>query len=223
VQLQGFTPPHPAELAGYRFADTTALQVRFTVDPLFLAANLDFIELKSGDIALLGHGKIDRELASLRLRAELAATLDCVTLARGYANERVGGALGEWGSRNAVKAIRGNVQVHVQLDVDSAQLERARVVKRIGVGCGLRPMTIGEVIDLGLPPWDPQSAGRLIQQQSPDQLLRELNQMPNLLPTFDELDPFGLKRPPTVNQHAKPKSKSPPAATPRGTTPRTTH
>lgn len=188
INLSEFTPPYPPELKGYRFAKTTTLRAQIELDPLLLAAELRGIELRTGDLALIGHGRIDRELFSLRLRAELGTTLDCVTLAKGYATETVGGALGNWGASNAPLAIRGGVSVRVQIDADSRRLDDAKVVKRLGIGCGLRPMSLVDLMNLGLPPIpDPKTVERLIQQIPPDAVLSNLPAFPKLLPSIDEL------------------------------------
>jgi hypothetical protein len=189
LSLAGFTPPYPPELKGYRFADTTTLRAEFELDPLLLAVVLKGIELRTGDLALLGRGRLDRELFSARLRAELDATLDCVTLAKGYAAQEIGGELGKWGARNAPKAVRGAVSVKVQIDANTSRLEDAKVVKRIGIGCGMRPMSLTELLSLGLPP-APDA-------KNIEQLLKKIpsggsaTTMPNLLPPLSELNPFG--------------------------------
>jgi hypothetical protein len=188
LNLTGFVPPYPPELKGYHFADTTTLRAKFEVDPLFLAVELRGIELQTGDLSLTGHGRIDRELFSARLRAELATTLDCVTLARGYASEEIGGELGQWGAKNAPKAIRGAVSVKVQVDADSSRLDAAKVKKRIGIGCGLRPMSIEDLLNLGLPPIpDPKTVERLVKQIPPETVISHLPTLPNLLPSLDEM------------------------------------
>lgn len=188
LNLDDFVPPYPPELKGYRFASTTKLRAQFEIDPLWMAAELRGIELRTGDLALTGHGRIDRELFSAHARVELGTVLDCVTLAKGYAIDSIGGALGQWGANNAPKAIRGGVSVQVQIDADSSRLDEAKVVKRMGIGCGLRPMSLTDLLNLGLPPIpDPKTVERLIQQVPPEAAISNLSALPKLLPTFDEL------------------------------------
>jgi hypothetical protein len=225
LNLVGFVPPYPQELKGYRFADTTTMRSRFEIDPLWSAAELRGIELKSGDLSLIGHGRIDRELLSARLRAELTTTLDCVTLAKGYASEEIGGELGQWGAKNAFKAVRGSVSVRVQVDAVTGHLDQAKIVKRIGIGCGLRPMSIVDLLNLGLPPIpDPKTVERLIKQIPPETVISNLPTLPQILPSLEELQSLGEKAnlgapkgPKKVNQtpattSASPKSRTSPVA-----------
>ncbi|MGC4068953.1 MAG: hypothetical protein QM784_30770 [Polyangiaceae bacterium] len=67
--------------------------------------------------------------------------------------------------KNAAKAVRGSVSVRVQLDADTEHLAEAKVVKRIGIGCGLRPLTLEELLSLGLPPPpEPKTIERIVKQ-----------------------------------------------------------
>ncbi|MGC4068954.1 MAG: hypothetical protein QM784_30775 [Polyangiaceae bacterium] len=95
ARLTGFVPPHPPELKGYAFKDTTRLDVTFSGDPLLNVAELPVIQLVNGDIALLGTGRVERTSAGAKIRADLSTHLDCVTIAKGFAASEVGGALGE--------------------------------------------------------------------------------------------------------------------------------
>jgi hypothetical protein len=208
LNLRGFAPPYPPELKGYRFADTTTLRTQFVLDPLWLVAELRGIELKTGDLSLVGNGRIERELVSARLRAELETTLDCVTLARGYSTDEIGGGLGQWGARNAPKAIRGSVAVKVQIDADSGKLADAKVIKRIGIGCGLRPMSVVDLLNLGLPPLPDRKTIDRLMQIDPKTVISNLSTMPNLLPSFNEIlatPPFGAtKSSPTSSSRTTP-------------------
>ncbi len=213
LNLLGFVPPYPPELKGYRFANNTSLHSQFEIDPLGLAAELRGIALKTGDLSLVGHGRIERELLSARLRAELTTTLDCITLAKGYATDAVGGELGQWGARNAPQAIRGTVSVKVQIDADSSRLAEAKVIKQLGIGCGLRPMSIVDLLNLGLPPMPDQKTLHRLMQTDPATVLSNLSTMPNLLPSMNELlatPPFGsaAKSSPTTSKPKKTQTKA---------------
>jgi hypothetical protein len=192
ARLTGFVPPHPPELKGYAFKDTTRLDVTFTGDPLLNVADLSVIQLVNGDIALLGNGRVERTSEGAKIRADLSTHLDCITLAKGFAATEVGGALGAWGQKNAAKALRGSVAVRVQLDADTEHLAEAKVVKRIGIGCGLRPLTLEELLSLGLPPPpEPKTIERIVKQLPRADRLPKL---PSLLPSLDELLDVNLRR-----------------------------
>ncbi|HEY5957787.1 MAG TPA: hypothetical protein VIV60_14590 [Polyangiaceae bacterium] len=216
LTLNDFSPPFPPELKGYRFSDTTTLRADFVVDPLWFAADLRGIELRNGDVSLTGHGRLERELLSVRLRADLATFLDCVTLARGYATDTLGGELGQWGVRNAPKAIRGGVTVRVQIDADSSHLEQAKIIRQLGVGCGLKPMSLVDLLNLGLPPLpDPKTVERLIQHiPNAATALSTLPNLPNLLPSFNELRDAAVPKRPAASQKKNPAKAPSPAAKP---------
>lgn len=202
LDLVGFTPPFPPELKGYRFSDTSTARTNFELDPLGLEMQLRDLELKTGDIRLFGHGRVDRDGVSLRVRAELTTLLDCVTLAKGWMAEQVSGELGSWAQRNVPKAVNGSVNVKVQLDADTSHLEQAKIVKRIGIGCGLRPMSISDWLNLGLPPLpDAATLERLRKQLPAPSTLPGLPTLPQLLPPLVDLTP-------KIPRPTRPKSNS---------------
>lgn len=191
--LSGFTPPYPPELKGYHFDDRSTARAKFELDALFKTLELHGIELKTGELSLIGHGRIDREPHSARVRLELSTQLDCVTLARGWATQQLSGDFGRWSVKNAPKAIRGAVSVKVQIDAVSDQIGRAKIAKTIGIGCGLRPLSLVEVMNLGLPPMpDAATVERLMKQFPTSTLSSGLPKLPNLVPPLLPLPtPFG--------------------------------
>lgn len=200
VDLSGFAPPYPPELKAYRFDDRSTVRANFEIDPLFQEVQLRGIELRTGDLSLLGHGRVDLKATSARVRAELSTTLDCVTLAKGWVAERVSGDLGQWGLRNAPRAIQGAVRVKLQIDAESDQLEQAKIVRQIGMGCGLRPLSFAEVMNLGLPPMpDAGTVERMVKQFPPSTLLSNLPKWPTL-PT---LAPLGSPNKPSTTERSR--------------------
>jgi hypothetical protein len=189
--LTDFVPPHPAELKGYAFKDKTLLVATLQSEPLYSLIEVPVLELTNGELKLRGTGRIERKEPSARLLADLSAKLDCVNLAKGFAQDEVGGALGQWGQRTAVKAVRGSVDVRIQVEADTAKLAEAKVVKRIGIGCGLRPLALQDLLTLELPPPpDEKAAERLVK------LMTKPGKMPlspGLLPSLDELIDVNLK------------------------------
>lgn len=197
LDLSGFTPPYPAELKAYRFDDRSNVRANFDVDPLFQQIQLRGIDLRTGELSLLGHGCVDLKPPSARLRAELSTALDCVTLAKGWVSERVSGDLGQWTLRNTPRAIQGSVRVKVQIDAESDQLGQAKIVRQIGMGCGLRPMSLVELMNLGLPPMpDAGTVERMTKQFPPSTLLSNLPKWPPL-PMFA---PQGAPNQPSINR-----------------------
>jgi hypothetical protein len=193
LQLTGFLPPHPNELKGYAFKDESLFIATLQSDPLYSTIDIPIIQLSNGDLKLVGVGRMERMARGAKIIADLSAILDCVTLAKGFAKDDIGGALGQWGQRNAKKAVRGSVDVRIQLDADTTQWNDAKVVKRIGFGCGLRPLSLVDLLTLELPPPpDAKTAERLGKLvTNPGQLLPQL---PTFLPSLDELLDVNIKR-----------------------------
>jgi hypothetical protein len=193
VSLTGIVPPLPEELKGYTFKNQTELLASFESDVLFTNTEITVLQLNNGAVRLLGNGQIERTGMTARLRADLSTQLDCGTLAQGYTSDALGGSnLGQWAQRAAAKSMRGSVAVRVQLDADSANLADAKVVKKIGVGCGLKPLSVVELLALGLPPPpDAKTAERVAK------LLTTPSRLPSgasLLPSLHELITLDFKR-----------------------------
>ncbi len=188
LALLGFVPPHPEELAGFRFAETTNIRAALAIDAGLTRVDLQGLELESGDFLLRGHGRIDRDQWALVTRVELVAKLSCVTLAAAMAEAQLGADVGAWARRNANKAIAGDVTARVQLYADTRKLSEAKLVRNIGVGCGLKPMSLEELLNLELPPLpDPNKVEQLVRRATDSGSLWPL---PNLtLPSLPQLLP----------------------------------
>jgi hypothetical protein len=151
--LLGWVPPHPPELDGFAFGHSTQLQSKFELDRALSHVKLTELTLASGALKLSGQGLIQIvALAYAQLKAELNGQIPCAALASAMAESKLGQAYGRWVAKNAQTAVEGHVDVGVQIDADSRHLGQAKVVKQVGVGCGLRPLTLSEALSLGLPP-----------------------------------------------------------------------
>lgn len=151
--LLGWVPPHPPELDGFAFGPGTQLQSPFEIDRALSSVKLPNLVLTSGPLKLSGQGLIQVvAFAYAQLKAQLSGQIPCTSLASAMAESKLGQAYGRWVAKNAQTAVQGHVDIGVQVDADSRHLERAKVVKQIGVGCGLRPLTLRDALSLGLPP-----------------------------------------------------------------------
>jgi len=151
--LHGWVPPHPPELDGFAFGHSTQLQSKFELDRALSNVKLPVVTLASGALKLSGQGLIQIvAFAYAHLKAELRGQIPCMALASAMAESELGRAYGRWVAKNAQTAVQGHVDISVQVDADSRHLGQAKIVKQIGVGCGLRPLTLREALSLGLPP-----------------------------------------------------------------------
>lgn len=187
LELEGWVPPHPVELQGFGFSSTTKLNFSFATDAAQTVARLSEVRMQSGNFVLKGDGRVDREGLALRLQLDLHGELSCAALAGALAESNLGKAFGAWARRTAPRAIKGSVGIRVQVDADTRRLNQPKVVRKIGVGCGLRPMTVEQLLDLDLPPMpDAESVGRLMQQLSGGHLPspKDLLPLPSGLPSW---------------------------------------
>ncbi|HEY3498828.1 MAG TPA: hypothetical protein VGK73_29255 [Polyangiaceae bacterium] len=153
AELRGWIPPHPAELDGFVFGDTTRVETDLALAPNGTDATLTKTRIVAGKFALEGGGNLTREASELRLELDLAGALPCDALASAAAESRLGKLLGrEAGQRAgalAKQVIGGSVKVRVQVDATTRDLPAASVTRSIGIGCGLRPLTLEDLLKLG--------------------------------------------------------------------------
>jgi len=153
VDIAGFTPPHPPELQGFAFGKSTRLDAAFRIDAGLSGIDLPEVRLTAGEFKLAGYGKVSRgKKLSARVEAELKGKIPCTSLASAVATSKLGKSYGEWAARHANQSVKGFVDVMVQVDADSGSLDQARINKVVGIGCGLRPLTLHQLLTLDLPP-----------------------------------------------------------------------
>jgi hypothetical protein len=164
IQLKGFVPPHPVELDGFIFGDVTTFSSKFVISKDRRVVTLQDVEVTAAKFKLKGTGSITRMSDHAQIQLDLHGSLPCAALAGAVAESRLGQLLGQLAGQLAGSAARqwtiGSVAISVRIDADSRDLAGARVDRRIGVGCGLRPIEIPG-LDLSklpaLPPGVPSS------------------------------------------------------------------
>jgi hypothetical protein len=147
--LKGYIPPHPPELDGFVFGDTTAFGAHFTVELERARVRLDEAIVKAGSFVLEGAGELRMESDRSRLVLALTGQLPCNALAGAAAETRLGRALGRVTGKAAREILSGGVGIRVAIDADPADPAHARVLKTISPGCGLKPLTLAELSALG--------------------------------------------------------------------------
>ncbi|MCK6531573.1 MAG: hypothetical protein L6Q84_01275 [Polyangiaceae bacterium] len=145
ASLKGYVPPHPRELDGLVFGDTTTLSAKLRVDEGRERAELSEVKVGAGAFKLAGTGSVFREADHGALRLDLSGSLPCSALAGAAAESHLGRALGGIAGQLARDLIKGSVAITVAITARSDELDSAKIDKKIGVGCGLRPIEIGGV------------------------------------------------------------------------------
>ncbi len=179
VNLKGYIPPHPVELDGFVFGDTTTFDGKFTIPPLRDRITLSEAHLKAGAFELRGSGLVVRSSDHSEANLTLKGQLPCSALASVEANSRVaqllGASLGAKAGEFAEKLVNGSVAIGIAISADTRNLAAAKMARTIGIGCGLHPLSLAELEKLM--PLPPQAFALL---QSLPTLPNDLSSLPAL-------------------------------------------
>ncbi len=153
LALEGWVPPHPIELDGFVFGNVTTFDTKLAISPDAKTVTLTDGKVKAGKFELKGGGSIVREVDHALIHLVFSGNLPCPALAGAAAESRLGHLLGFAAGKIAGAAARqlveGTVAVEVRVDADSQKLKEAKLERRIGIGCGLKPLTLEELRKLG--------------------------------------------------------------------------
>ncbi|HEY8943650.1 MAG TPA: hypothetical protein VIM73_05280, partial [Polyangiaceae bacterium] len=147
--LKGYVPPHPVELDGFVFGDTTAMRTLFTLDVAELRILFEQTAIRAGRFELSGGGEARATGLDATFSLLLNGNLPCDALAGAAAETRLGRALGGVAGKAARQLVAGRVGVRVAIEGRASEPERALVLKTITPGCGLKPLTLKELVKLG--------------------------------------------------------------------------
>ena len=152
VTLKGYVPPHPFELDGFIFGDTTTFDTKFTLPPTRDRITLTESRLKAGKFELQGGGLLSRGSDHSEATLNLSGELPCSALAAVEAESRLakllGAKLAGKAGKLAEKIVNGSVHVGLELSADTRKLSAAHIQRTIGVGCGLHPLSLAELSKL---------------------------------------------------------------------------
>lgn len=170
--LKGFVPPHPPELDGFVFGDVTTFDTNLSIDAARNRVTLTDSQLQAGKFVLHGGGSVLREGLTATATLDLKGTLPCDALAGAAAQSRLGQLLGrasgKQGKRTALAIVRGDVSVEVGVQANTQDLPNAKLTQKIGVGCGLRPLSLAELIALTPNAKDLQAIGNEVGKKLED-------------------------------------------------------
>lgn len=189
-ELRGYLPPHPVELDGFVFGDTTQFSTQFSLELGRLSARLEEAKVRAGKFELSGEGVVRAEPDHVRLLLSLEGTLPCAALAGAAAESRLGRALGRVAGKAARRVVGGTVGVQVSVDAWLDELEEARVARRISPGCGLRPLSVAELIALG--ELVPEAMDRAVLDDLGKIVQKEMDKLPGKPIQLPDLGQLGL-------------------------------
>lgn len=152
ITLKGYIPPHPFELDGFIFGDTTTFDTKFALNATRDRMTLTDAHLAAGKFELRGDGLLVRSSDHSEAALKLKGDLPCSALAGVEAESRLykilGGNLSAKAGKLAEKLVNGSVAIGLELRADTRNLAAAGIKRTIGMGCGLRPLSLAELAKL---------------------------------------------------------------------------
>ena len=140
MDLAGYVPPHPRELDGILFGQTTKTRVKGRIEPGWTEVVLSEIEVGAGGLALRGSGAIRPEVGDAHLTLDLAGGIPCSHLTNSAIAAHLGRTVGDFAGKLAQQALEGSVAVRVKVDARLSRLEAARIERSAQVGCRIRSL-----------------------------------------------------------------------------------
>jgi hypothetical protein len=135
VTLKGYVPPHPRDLDGIVFGDTTVVRMKYEVAADFSEAKLASVTAETGALALSGTGNVVREGLDAKLSLKLKGSIPCTSLATSAAVSRLGKGLGGIAGALAAGALRGNVGVDLSIEARASDIKSAKIGQSARIGC----------------------------------------------------------------------------------------
>jgi hypothetical protein len=178
LTLHGLNFPVPRELEGLVYGTPAELSTQFTLDRSLTRAKLRRLQFSVGALQMNGDGKVELEGDGLAFELAMAGNLSCSAIVRSATAAHAGSEIAKVAGKIAKKALKGSVKIIVFVDGHTDSLEQTKVIKSVGVGCGLRPELVDELAQL------------------PTRLLEQLPDIPGLgrLPKPDERPKIGLPK-----------------------------
>ncbi|WP_437496612.1 hypothetical protein [Sorangium sp. So ce1099] len=138
LTVKGFTLPHPKELDGLLFGDTTTLKADARISGDRQRVALGGVEVAAGALKLTGTGTIQRDGADASIGMDLSGSIPCSLLAGSAAMSHLTGAVGLLARDLMSRTLAGSVAVRARVDARASRLTAARVTPSAILRCKLR-------------------------------------------------------------------------------------
>lgn len=146
--LHGLNFPVPRELAGLVYGTPAEFSTEFALDRSLTRVNLSKLEFKVGALRMTGDGKVELEGAGLAFEMAMSGNLSCAAIVRSATAVHAGSELAEVAGRIAKRSLDGSVKLIAFVSGHTSNLAEAKVIKSVGLGCGLKPELVDELADL---------------------------------------------------------------------------
>ncbi|MGK4004263.1 hypothetical protein WMF31_16635 [Sorangium sp. So ce1036] len=138
LTVKGFTLPHPRELDGLLFGDTTVLKADAHLSADRQRVALSRVEVAAGALKLGGTGTIQRDGADASIAMDLSGSIPCSLLAGSAAQAHLAGVVGLLAGDLARRTLAGTVAVRLRVDARASRLTAARVDPSAILRCKVR-------------------------------------------------------------------------------------
>ncbi|XYH92413.1 hypothetical protein ACMHYB_31610 [Sorangium sp. So ce1128] len=138
LTVKGFTLPHPRELDGLLFGDTTTIKADARISGDRQRVALGGVEVAAGALKLTGTGTIQRDGADASIGMDLSGSIPCSLLAGSAAMSHLTGAVGLLARHLMSRTLAGSVAVQARVDARASRLTAARVTPSAILRCKLR-------------------------------------------------------------------------------------
>jgi hypothetical protein len=142
LTLHGLQFPVPRELDGLVHQSAPKLSGKFSMSRSFDRVNVADLNFLTGELAMRGSADLTAEGKGLALKVRANGPLPCRAIAESAATAHADSALAQLAGSFAQRALNGSVEVVAAIEGHTSDLEHARVMTTIGIGCGLAPLPL---------------------------------------------------------------------------------
>lgn len=151
--LAGLNFPVPRELAGLVYDTSPHLSGTLTSNRTYTKFGVTKLHFETGALHMKGKANVERDGLATHWQATMQGPLPCDAIVAAAARVHLQGAplgneLAAAAARISRKALKGNVNILVALDAESSDLAAAKIVKSVGLGCGLEPLPVPNLGEL---------------------------------------------------------------------------
>jgi hypothetical protein len=142
LTLHGLQFPIPRELDGLIYTSPPKLSGKFTTSRTGSRVDIADLSFLAGELAMRGGADLELEGRGLAIKARANGPLACRAIAESAATAHSDSALARLAGSFAQRALNGSVEVLAVIEGHTSDLEHARVLTSVGVGCGLEPLPL---------------------------------------------------------------------------------
>lgn len=135
IRIEGFVPPHPRELDGILFGETTEVAVEITVGEDRRRIDLAELAVTAGALELTGTGAITADLDRSTAKLSLAGSVPCRSLTASAIAAHFGRTAGVIAGQLARAAMTGSVGVKLAVTATTDAFDEPDVETTASIGC----------------------------------------------------------------------------------------